>query len=57
MKFLKNVAAEMKAVTWPKFSQLTKLTGVVVLSIICLAIFFGAVDLGLGTAIRALLSL
>lgn len=57
MKFVKNVAAEMKAVTWPKFSQLTKLTGVVILSIICLAIFFGTVDLGVGAAIRALLSL
>lgn len=57
MKFLKNVVAEMKAVTWPKFSELTKLTGVVIFSIICLAIFFGTVDVGVGAAIRALLSL
>lgn len=57
MKFVKNVVSEMKAVTWPKFSELIKMTGIVIFSIICLAIFFGAVDMGVGAAIKSLLSL
>ncbi|MBS4761307.1 preprotein translocase subunit SecE [Carnobacteriaceae bacterium zg-ZUI252] len=57
MKFIKNVIAEMKAVTWPKFSGLVRTTGLVVLSIALLAIFFGTIDTGIGALIRSLLSL
>lgn len=47
----------MKAVTWPTKKQLVKLTGLVVVSVIVLAVFFGVIDMGIGAAIKGLLSL
>lgn len=57
MKFFASVISEMKQVSWTKGKELGRLTFTVVSSIIVLAIFFGIVDLGIGSAIKALLSL
>lgn len=57
MKFFKEVVSEMKQVTWLTGKELSGLTITVISSIIVLALFFGIVDLGIGAAIKALLSL
>lgn len=57
MKFIKSVFSEMKQVTWINNKELSALTITVISSIILLALFFGTIDLGIGTLIKALLSL
>lgn len=57
MRFFKNVISEMRAVTWLPFKKLAAMTTMVVLTIALLAVVFGAIDTGIGAAIRSLLSL
>lgn len=47
MKFLKNVVAEMKQVTWPTGKELAKYTNTVVVTVVLFAAFFAAVDFGI----------
>jgi preprotein translocase subunit SecE len=47
MKFLKNVASEMRKVSWPKGKELVKYTITVVTTLIFVTIFFMLVDLGI----------
>ncbi|WP_147804612.1 preprotein translocase subunit SecE [Alkalicoccus halolimnae] len=44
VKFLKEVTAEMKRVTWPTGRELRKYTGVVVATVTFIAIFFAISD-------------
>lgn len=45
--FLKKVVSEMRKVSWPKRKELTKYTVVVISTVIFMAIYFFAVDLGI----------
>lgn len=45
MKFLKDVAREMRKVSWPKGEELTSYTITVVATVTFVAVFFTVVDL------------
>ncbi|GEL07483.1 preprotein translocase subunit SecE [Salisediminibacterium halotolerans] len=51
IQFLKDVAAEMKRVTWPTRRELSRYTVVVVLTVAFIAVFFAISDLGISTVI------
>jgi len=44
-KFLREVKAEIKKVNWPGRQELVSYTGIVIVSIVIVAIFIGIVDL------------
>ncbi|GEN31958.1 preprotein translocase subunit SecE [Cerasibacillus quisquiliarum] len=46
-KFLKDVAREMRKVSWPKGKELTSYTITVIATVAFVAIFFFIVDLGI----------
>ncbi|MDA1478171.1 preprotein translocase subunit SecE [Bacillus changyiensis] len=52
MKFLKNVAKEMKKVSWPKGKELTRYTITVIITVVFFAVFFALVDSGFTQLIR-----
>ncbi|WP_249872528.1 preprotein translocase subunit SecE [Oceanobacillus saliphilus] len=52
-KFLKNVSREMKKVSWPKGKELTNYTIIVISTVIFVALFFFAVDLGITQILNA----
>ena len=43
-KFLREVRLEMKKVTWPTRKEVTGSTGVVIVTVIIVAIYLGIVD-------------
>ena len=43
-KFLREVRVELKKVSWPSRSEITGSTGVVVVTVIIVAIYLGIVD-------------
>ena len=43
-KFLREVRAEIRIVVWPNREELTTYTGVVIVAVAGVAIFFGLVD-------------
>ena len=47
LAFLREVRTELSKVTWPSRDELVSSTGVVMFSVLIVAIFIGAVDLGL----------
>ena len=47
MAFLRDVRSELAKVTWPGRQELVSSTGVVMFSVILVAVFIGVVDLGL----------
>ena len=51
-KFLGKVAAEMKKVSWPTFSELVRKTLIVIVVVGILMLFSYAVDLGITAGIR-----
>ncbi|MDA3128901.1 preprotein translocase subunit SecE [Aliibacillus thermotolerans] len=55
VKFLRDVAKEMKRVSWPKRDELIKYTIVVILTVLFFTIFFALVDLGLSELVRIFL--
>lgn len=55
--FFRGVWNELKKVHWPTRQQLINHTGVVVISVLVMAIIISIFDLGISTLIEALLSL
>lgn len=53
-KFFKDVAREMRKVTWPKREELVSYTITVVVTVAFVAIFFAVVDLGITQILNAL---
>lgn len=51
-KFLRNVAKEMRKVSWPKGKELTRYTITVITTVAILSIFFAVIDLGISELIR-----
>ncbi|CDQ21654.1 preprotein translocase subunit SecE [Halobacillus karajensis] len=51
-KFFKNVAREMKKVSWPKGQELTRYTITVLLTVAFVAVFFAIVDLGISQVLE-----
>ncbi|EIT84072.1 preprotein translocase subunit E [Fictibacillus macauensis ZFHKF-1] len=47
VKFLSNVKKEMKKVTWPTRQELFRYTLVTILTVLLMAVFLWAVDLGI----------
>jgi preprotein translocase subunit SecE len=56
-KFFRNVASEMRKVSWPKRKELTRYSITVIVTVVFLAIFFFLVDLGLSSLVRWFLDL
>ncbi|MGG1572106.1 preprotein translocase subunit SecE [Fictibacillus sp. NRS-1165] len=54
-KFLSDVKKEMKKVSWPKRDELVRYTAVTILTVVLMAIFFWAVDLGISKLIELIL--
>ncbi|RWZ52137.1 preprotein translocase subunit SecE [Halobacillus fulvus] len=47
VKFFKNVAREMRKVSWPKGKALTRYTITVISTVAFVSVFFAIVDLGI----------
>ena len=56
-KFLREVRLEMKKVTWPTRKEVTGSTGVVIVTVMIVAIYLGIVDNILQQAILRLVNL
>mgnify|MGYP001283591774 CR=1 FL=1 len=54
-QFFRNVASELRKVSWPNRKELTNYTITVVATVAFLAIFFAAVDLGISSIVRWIL--
>ena len=52
IRFLKNVATEMRKVSWPTFSELVRKTLFVIVVVGILMLFSYVVDLGITAGIR-----
>ena len=52
IRFLKNVSAEMRKVSWPTFSELVRKTLIVIVVVGILMLFSYVVDLGITAGIR-----
>lgn len=52
MNFFKEVAREMKKVSWPSRKELVNYTAVVLATVAFFTIFFAVVDLGISKLIR-----
>ncbi|WP_018924687.1 preprotein translocase subunit SecE [Salsuginibacillus kocurii] len=55
IRFLGQVGREMKRVTWPTRQELMKYTGVVILTVFFISVFFAIVDLGFSYLVRTFL--
>jgi preprotein translocase subunit SecE len=55
LKFLNNVASEMRKVSWPKRKELTRYTITVLTTVVFAAVFFAVVDLGISELINLIL--
>ena len=54
-KFLSDVNKEMKRVSWPKRKELFRYTGVVLATVLVMALFFWIVDLGISQLVELVL--
>ncbi|MDE5415744.1 preprotein translocase subunit SecE [Alkalihalobacterium chitinilyticum] len=54
-KFLRQVMAELKRVTWPTRKELTRYTLVVLGTVAFISVFFAVVDLGISSLLRLIL--
>ena len=52
IRFLKNVATEMRKVSWPTFGELVRKTLIVIVVVGILMLFSYVVDLGITAGIR-----
>ena len=52
IRFLKNVATEMRKVSWPTFNELVRKTVIVIVVVGILMLFSYVVDLGITAGIR-----
>ena len=55
IQFLKEVRVELAKVVWPSRRDALKITGIVVLFSVFVAVFLGLVDLGLAKLMGALI--
>jgi len=55
--FLKDVASEMRKVSWPKRKELTKYTIVVLATVSFMAVYFALTDLGISSLMEWYLAL
>jgi preprotein translocase subunit SecE len=55
MQFLREVRVELKKVTWPSRKQTVGSTAVVIVLVMIISLFLGAVDFGLSNLIRLIL--
>ncbi|KIL52325.1 preprotein translocase subunit SecE [Jeotgalibacillus soli] len=53
--FFRNVASEMRKVSWPKRKELTRYTITVLVTVIFAAVFFAIIDQGISTVINWIL--
>ncbi|MFB1083223.1 preprotein translocase subunit SecE [Jeotgalibacillus sp. JSM ZJ347] len=53
--FFRNVASEMRKVSWPKRKELTKYTVTVLTTVIFVAVFFFVIDMGIDAIINWIL--
>lgn len=51
-EFLKNVAREMRKVSWPNRKELVNYTITVVVTVVFFALFFFVVDLGISSLLN-----
>lgn len=54
-QFLRDVVKELKRVSWPSRKELIRYTGVVVATVVFMAVFFAIVDLGISSLVRFIL--
>ncbi|MCA0151206.1 MULTISPECIES: preprotein translocase subunit SecE [Bacillaceae] len=54
-KFFRNVASEMRKVSWPKRKELTRYTITVITTVIFVALFFAVIDLGISELMRLII--
>jgi preprotein translocase subunit SecE len=52
LNFFKEVAREMRKVSWPKRKELTSYTVTVLVTVGFFAVFFAVIDLGISQLIR-----
>lgn len=57
MNYFKNVANEMKKVTWPSAGEVNKYTWTVLMMVIIFAVYFGVIDYGFSELINWLVTL
>lgn len=55
INFFRDVVREMKKVSWPKRSELTRYTITVLTTVVFMTVFFAVVDLGISEIIRLFL--
>ncbi|WP_017754879.1 preprotein translocase subunit SecE [Calidifontibacillus oryziterrae] len=55
IRFLQDVAREMKKVSWPKKKELTRYTITVIVTVTFFAVFFSVIDLGISKLIRLII--
>ncbi|WP_409273038.1 preprotein translocase subunit SecE [Neobacillus sp. SCS-31] len=53
--FFRDIAREMRKVSWPKKDELTRYTITVISTVAIFAVFFAVVDLGISKLIRLIL--
>ncbi|MDF2607766.1 MAG: preprotein translocase subunit SecE [Bacillales bacterium] len=54
-QFLKEVAREMKKVSWPKSKDMVRFTITVISTIAFFAVFFAVIDFGISSVIELIL--
>ncbi|MGR3766463.1 preprotein translocase subunit SecE [Rossellomorea sp. NS-SX7] len=55
VNFFRNVASEMRKVSWPKRKELTRYTITVITTVVFVAVFFAVVDLGISELMRLII--
>ncbi|MEG9298761.1 preprotein translocase subunit SecE [Mangrovibacillus sp. Mu-81] len=55
VNFFRNVASEMRKVSWPKRKELTRYTITVITTVIFVAVFFAVIDLGISELMRLII--
>ncbi|TFD99327.1 preprotein translocase subunit SecE [Jeotgalibacillus sp. R-1-5s-1] len=53
--FFKNVASEMRKVSWPRRKELTRYTITVLSTVVFVAVFFAIIDMGIDAIINWIL--
>ncbi|WP_227397246.1 preprotein translocase subunit SecE [Jeotgalibacillus aurantiacus] len=53
--FFKNVASEMRKVSWPRRKELTRYTITVLSTVVFVAVFFAIIDFGIDAIINWIL--
>ena len=54
-QFFREVAAEFRRVTWPSRAEVSRSTVVVLAVVVVLALYLGAVDVGLSKVVEVIL--